>query len=75
VLEEADAQGASTTTFTVEPAEDGAEARVTIQTRFRPRRAAGHSGADDDPRGALRIYRDELARLDAYAQSSAVAAS
>ena len=72
VLEEADTEGASTTTFTVEPAENGAAATVMIQTRFRVR--SGPLGVLERivTRAVLhRIYRKELARLDEYVRSGA----
>lgn len=75
VLEEIDSEGATATTFTVEPAGTGAGANVTIQTRFRVR--AGLLGVLERTVTRLvlhRIYRKELARLDEYARSGAGAA-
>lgn len=70
VLEEIDSEGKTATTFTVEPAANGAGTNVTIQTRFRVR--SGLLGVLE--RGITRmvlhrIYRKELARLDEYARS------
>ena len=70
VLEEVDSEGATATTFTVEPAANGAN--VTIQTRFRVR--GGLRGMLERSVTRLmlrRIYRKELARLDEYARSGA----
>jgi len=68
VLEEGDADGSSTTTFIVDPVENGAAAKVSIETRFTVRRG---------PLGAIerllatsllrRIYSKQLVRLGAYA--------
>jgi len=68
VLEEVDAAGFSTTTFTVEPAEQGKAASVTIQTRFRVRPGLLGSVERVVTVAMLRrIYKQELARLDHYA--------
>jgi polyketide cyclase/dehydrase/lipid transport protein len=68
VLEEVDASGFSVTRFTVEPAEQGASASVTIATTFRVR--PGPLGAIERAVTAAmlrRIYKKELARLEQYA--------
>ena len=68
VLEEVDAAGFSTTTFTVDPAEQGNAASVMIQTRFRVR--PGLLGSVERVVTAAmlrRIYKKELARLEQYA--------
>lgn len=68
VLEEVDASGFSTTTFTVEPTEQGKAASVTIQTRFRVR--PGLLGSVERAVTAAmlrRIYKKEFARLEQYA--------
>jgi polyketide cyclase/dehydrase/lipid transport protein len=73
VLEEIDSAGATATTFTVEPDQNGAGTKVTIETRFRVR--AGLLGALERrvTRFVLhRIYRKELARLDEYSRSGVV---
>lgn len=72
VLEEVDSAGATTTRFTVEPADEGTGTKVTIETRFRVR--GGLMGVLE--RGITmfvlhRIYRHELTRLDEYARSGA----
>ena len=71
ILEEVDASGFSVTRFTVDPAEQGAFAQVTIETRFRVR--AGPLGAIERALTAAmlrRIYKKELARLDRYAATT-----
>jgi len=68
ILEEVDASGFSVTRFTVEPAEQGASASVTITTAFRVR--PGPLGAIERAVTAAmlrRIYKKELARLEQYA--------
>lgn len=68
VLEEVDEGGFGTTTFTVEPAEQGTAASVTIATQFRVR--SGPLGALERALTAAmlrRIYRKELTRLEQYA--------
>lgn len=68
VLEEVDASGFSVTRFTVEPAEQGRAATVTIETTFRVRR--GPLGVIERALTAAmlrRIYRKELVRLEQYA--------
>ena len=68
ILEEVDASGFSVTRFTVEPAEQGASASVTITTTFRVR--PGPLGAIERAVTAAmlrRIYKKELARLEQYA--------
>ena len=75
VLEEVDTEGTTTTTFRVEPIEDGAGARVTIETRFQVQ--PGIRGMIARALTAMllrRIYHRELARLDEYAQSRAAVA-
>lgn len=70
VLEEVDASGFSVTRFTVDPAEQGRAATVTIATTFRVR--AGPFGAIERVVTAAmlrRIYKKELARLEHYATS------
>jgi hypothetical protein len=70
VLQEVDASGFSTTTFTVDPENGGRSARVTIETSFRVR--DGILGAMQGwVTGAVlrRIYPLELAQLDRYARS------
>lgn len=60
------------TTFTVTPDTD--RSQVTIETRWQP--VAGISGALERlfaPRMFRNLYRDELGRLDRYAQSLATA--
>jgi Polyketide cyclase / dehydrase and lipid transport len=71
VLEEVDTKGLSTTTFTVDPADHGASARVSIETRFVVR--GGLLGLAE--RLVLtsllrRIYKKELVRIESYAASS-----
>jgi uncharacterized protein YndB with AHSA1/START domain len=69
VLEETDDDGTSTTTFTVDRLASDFAARVTIQTTFTVR--SGMAGRIEGvlSRAMLaRIYRRELARLDAYAR-------
>jgi len=68
VLEEVDTSGFSTTTFVVDPAENGASANVSIRTTFAVR--AGPLGAIERFVTASvlrRIYAKELARLSTYA--------
>lgn len=68
VLEEVDAGGFSTTTFTVDPAEQGKSANVTIETTFRVR--PGPLGALERMVTAAmlrRVYKKEMARLEQYA--------
>ena len=69
-LTETDVESGATTTFTVRP--EGAGARVRIETVFTP--ARGLRGIFERRVGAFllrRLYRDELARLDAYARGAA----
>jgi hypothetical protein len=75
VLEELDSEGATATTFTVDPFRDGTESRVTIRTRFRVR--PGVRGMIERVLTGMllrRIYRKELVRLDEYARSRAAVA-
>lgn len=68
VLQEVDAQGFSTTTFIVDPVDQGSSAKVTIQTAFTF--SHGVRGAIERLLTASvlrRIYVKELARLDRYA--------
>jgi Polyketide cyclase / dehydrase and lipid transport len=68
VLEEVDADGSSTTTFVVEPTDDGESATVTIRTTFAVR--SGLLGAIERVLVAAvlrRMYAKELALLDDYA--------
>ena len=72
VLEEVDVDGFSLTTFTVDPAEQGAAATITIETRFRSR--SGFLGAIERAFTATmlrRIYKKEFARLEQYATTTA----
>jgi hypothetical protein len=68
ILEEVDASGFSVTRFTVEPAEQGASASVTITTTFRVR-PGPLSAIERAVTAAMlrRIYKKELARLEQYA--------
>jgi hypothetical protein len=69
VLEEIDASGFSTTTFTVDPTEQGRAATVTIQTRFRVRWPGLLGSVERAVTAAMlrRIYRKKFARLEQYA--------
>lgn len=70
VLTESDVDSGAVTTFTVRP--EGAATRVRIETVFTP--ARGLRGIFERRVGAFllrRLYRDELARLDAYARRGA----
>ena len=67
VLKETDVESGAATTFTVRP--DGAGARVRIETIFTP--PPGLRGLFERRVAAFllrRLYREELARLNAYAQ-------
>jgi hypothetical protein len=71
VLEEVDTKGLSTTTFTVDPADDGASSRVLIETRFVVRDGLlGHVERLVMTSLLGRIFKKELVRLEAYASSS-----
>lgn len=68
ILDEVDVDGFSVTRFTVDPAEQGKSASITIQTTFRVR--TGPLGALERAVTAAmlrRIYKKELARLEQYA--------
>jgi len=68
VLEEVDLDGFSTTTFVVDPTDNGASATVSIQTTFAVR--PGLLGAIERFFTASvlrRIYAKELVRLNTYA--------
>lgn len=72
VLVERDVDKKSVTTFTVSPARDGRESDVTIKTELKVR--GGIFGLVDRMASKAflqRVYRDELARLAAYAASGA----
>jgi uncharacterized protein YndB with AHSA1/START domain len=71
VLEELDEKGLSATTFTVDPEDHGASARVLIETRFVVRDGLlGHVERMVMTSLLRRIYKKELVRLEAYASSS-----
>jgi len=64
VLVEADVDGASVTTFTVDPAGDGTTTRVTIDTDYAVRRGVrGFLEKLITARLLAKIYREELALL------------
>jgi hypothetical protein len=68
VLEEVDVDGSSTTTFVVDPPDDGASAQVSIRTTFAVR--SGLLGAVERCLTAValrRIIAKELVRLGDYA--------
>ncbi len=68
VLQEKDELSSAVTTFTVEP-EESDRCRVRIETVWQGARGIG--GFFERlfaPRVVARLYRDELARLDAYAR-------
>jgi hypothetical protein len=68
VIEEVDAAGYSTTTFVVDPAENGASANVSIRTRFAVR--PGFFGAIErllTVSVLRRIFAKELVLLGNYA--------
>ncbi len=72
VLSEADMESSAVTTFTVTP--DGDRSRVRIETSWQG--AGGVGGFFERlfaPRLLGRLYADELARLDRYAQAQAAA--
>jgi hypothetical protein len=69
VLVEADVDGSSTTTFTVDPVGDGRATQLTIATTFATRK--GLAGAMERVVGTLmlrRIYRKELRLIAGYVE-------
>ena len=72
VLVERDVDGKSVTTFTINPAREGRESDVTIKTELTVR--GGILGIVERMASKAflaRVYREELARLAAYAASGA----
>jgi hypothetical protein len=72
VLVERDVEGKSVTSFTIAPAREGRESDVTIRTELTTR--GGILGVVERMASKAlleRVYRDELARLAAYAASGA----
>jgi polyketide cyclase/dehydrase/lipid transport protein len=73
VLTESDPEGVSTTRFTLDPLEGGTATRLTIDTELVSREGA--AGALERWMTAMmlrRIYRAELARIEAYAPGVAL---
>jgi uncharacterized protein YndB with AHSA1/START domain len=67
ILVESDVDGSNATTFTVEPADNGASTHLTISTELVAR--PGIYGALERKLGAVmlrRVYRKEMARLAEY---------
>ena len=72
ILVERDVEGRSVTTFKVVPAREGRESDVTITTELTP--SGGIRGIVERLASKVfleRVYREELARLAAYAASGA----